>query len=88
MASIVSTSSGRVFMCGIQDGCLYEMVYQAKEGWFTKKCYLVNHSAGAGGSLLPSVFGSKSSGDRSLIPFVLKRHLIPPFRCYHIFSLR
>lgn len=53
MTSVVGTKSGRVFMCGDQDGCLYELVYQASEGWFTKRVQLVNHSVGGYSGFLP-----------------------------------
>ncbi|KAG0200792.1 hypothetical protein BGX28_006227 [Mortierella sp. GBA30] len=35
--SIVGTSDGRIFMNG-NDGRLWEIDYQAEEGWFSKKC--------------------------------------------------
>ena len=33
-------------MCGSQDGCLYELHYQEKEGWFGKRVQLINYSVG------------------------------------------
>jgi nuclear pore complex protein Nup155 len=45
MTSVVgSSASGRIFMCGVEDGALYELVYQAKEGWLSGRAWLVNHS--------------------------------------------
>lgn len=35
--SIVGTADGRIFMNG-NDGRLWEIDYQAEEGWFSKKC--------------------------------------------------
>ena len=70
MTSIVSTSSGRVFMCGITDGHLYEMQYQASEGWFGGKSSIYNHSVSGMTSFLPSLFASASSGKPSLISFL------------------
>ncbi|KDQ20540.1 hypothetical protein BOTBODRAFT_26554 [Botryobasidium botryosum FD-172 SS1] len=61
MTSVVGTSSGRIFMCGSQDGNLYELNYQAKEGWFSRRCSLINHSAGGMGSFLPSILAAKST---------------------------
>ena len=40
MTSVVGTADGRIFMCGSQDGCLYELHYQEKEGWFGKRVQL------------------------------------------------
>ncbi|EGO04780.1 hypothetical protein SERLA73DRAFT_164639 [Serpula lacrymans var. lacrymans S7.3] len=53
MASIVGTQGGRIFMCGSQDGCLYELYYQESESWFSKRVQLINHSVGAMQSLFP-----------------------------------
>ncbi|KAF8328804.1 Non-repetitive/WGA-negative nucleoporin C-terminal-domain-containing protein [Cantharellus anzutake] len=61
MSSIVSTLSGRAFMCGISDGNLYELRYQAREGWFGSKSSLYNHSASGVSSVLPSLFSSSPS---------------------------
>jgi nuclear pore complex protein Nup155 len=63
MTSIVSASSGRAFMCGVTDGHLYEMQYQASEGWFGSKSSLYNHSVSGVTSFLPSLFASASSGE-------------------------
>ena len=63
MTSVVGTSSGRIFMSGAQDGNLYEIVYQSKEGWFSRKCSLINHSAGGMGSFLPSILATKAAGE-------------------------
>ncbi|KAG0345336.1 hypothetical protein BG005_001354 [Podila minutissima] len=38
MRTIVGTEDGRIFMNG-NDGRLWEINYQAEEGWFSKKCY-------------------------------------------------
>ena len=65
MTSIVSTGSGRAFMCGVTDGHLYEMQYQANEGWFGGKSSLHNHSVSGMTSFLPSLFASASSGELS-----------------------
>lgn len=48
MTSVCSTPSGRTFLCG-SDGNLHEMVYRADEGWFTKRCGLINWTGGGGG---------------------------------------
>ncbi|TBU35136.1 nucleoporin [Dichomitus squalens] len=63
MTSVIGTPDGRIFMCGQQDGNLYELHYQEKEGWFGKRVQLINHSVGGMQSLLPRL-GSSSSEDR------------------------
>ncbi|KAE9408173.1 nucleoporin [Gymnopus androsaceus JB14] len=63
MTSVVGTPDGRIFMCGSQDGNLYELHYQENEGWFGKRIQLINHSVGAMSSLLPR-FTSTSAEDR------------------------
>jgi nuclear pore complex protein Nup155 len=55
MTSVVSSKLGRIFMLGVQDGCLYELTYQAAESWFTKKSALVNHSTSGYSSFIPSI---------------------------------
>lgn len=48
MSDVVSFPNGRTFMCG-SDGNLYEVVYRADEGWFTKRSALVNWTGSGGG---------------------------------------
>lgn len=61
MTSVVGTTEGRIFMCGSQDGCLYELHYQEKEGWFGKRVQLINHSVGGVQTLFPKIM-NKSDG--------------------------
>ncbi|KAF8971407.1 nucleoporin [Flammula alnicola] len=63
MTSVIGTPDGRIFMCGQQDGNLYEMHYQANESWFGKRVQLVNHSVGGVQSLLPR-FASSTADER------------------------
>ncbi|EKM61129.1 uncharacterized protein PHACADRAFT_24346 [Phanerochaete carnosa HHB-10118-sp] len=63
MTSVVGTSDGRILMCGLQDGNLYELHYQEKEGWFGKRVQLVNHSVGGVQSFLP-ILGAAKAEDR------------------------
>ncbi|KAF8640990.1 hypothetical protein AX17_000635 [Amanita inopinata Kibby_2008] len=63
MTSVVGTNDGRIFMCGSQDGNLYELHYQETESWFGKRVQLINHSVGGVQSLLPR-FTSSGSEDR------------------------
>jgi hypothetical protein len=57
MVKLLGTEDGRILMCG-NDGCVYELLYQAASGWFSKKCRKLNHSSSVMSSLLPSfLFG-------------------------------
>ena len=62
MSGVVGTPDGRIFMCGSQDGHLYELHYQEKEGWFGKRVQLINHSIGGVQSLLPRLGSSSAEG--------------------------
>lgn len=70
MSSVIGTSEGRIFMCGRQDGNLYELHYQANESWFGKRIQLINHSIGGVQSLLPR-FASTASDGKFLSSFCL-----------------
>jgi nuclear pore complex protein Nup155 len=76
MDSVIGTKDGRVFMCGSQDGNLYELHYQEKEGWFGKKVQLVNHSIGGVGSLFPR-FASATSDGQEFKPIFALSELTP-----------
>lgn len=62
MTSVIGTNEGRIFMCGLQDGNLYELHYQEKEGWFGKRVQLINHSVGGMQSFIPRLSSSKTEG--------------------------
>lgn len=62
MASVAGTEDGRIFMSGAQDGNLYELHYQEKEGWFGKRVQLINHSIGGVQSLLPRFSSTQTEG--------------------------
>lgn len=62
MTSVVGTPDGRIFMCGSQDGSLYELHYQENEGWFGKRIQLINHSVGGMSSLLPRFTSTSAEG--------------------------
>ncbi|KAK2461979.1 hypothetical protein APHAL10511_006442 [Amanita phalloides] len=63
MTSVVGTNDGRIFMCGSQDGNLYELHYQETESWFGKRVQLINHTVGGMQSLIPR-FSSSNTEDR------------------------
>ncbi|KAH9044824.1 nucleoporin [Lactarius pseudohatsudake] len=53
MISVAGTADGRIFMAGSQDGHLYELHYQEREGWFGRRVQLINHSVGSVQSFFP-----------------------------------
>ena len=76
LSSICATRSGRIFGCSTRSpggaanvsgsGELYELVYNAKEGLFSKRAYFVNLSSGGGVSgswLLPSFVKGEGNTD-------------------------
>ena len=62
MISVAGTPDGRIFMAGSQDGHLYELHYQEKEGWFGRRVQLVNHSVGSVQSFLPRFTTPRAEG--------------------------
>ncbi|KAH9446801.1 hypothetical protein Pst134EA_030705 [Puccinia striiformis f. sp. tritici] len=82
-------STGRIFLIGSTDSQagqnvgneLFEFEYRSEEGWFKKRCSLVNHSRGGAGagalsSLLPSWLKSVTQGNILLINIDQERNLI------------
>lgn len=63
MVSVIGTPDGRIFMCAVHDGSLYELHYQEKEGWFGKRVQLINHSIGGVQSFLPRFNATKNDGE-------------------------
>ncbi|XP_076062596.1 nuclear pore complex protein Nup154 [Oratosquilla oratoria] len=53
MLSVKGTEDGRIFLGG-KDGCMYELVYQAEDGWFSRKCYKENHTKSMISYILPT----------------------------------
>ena len=62
MLSVAGTADGRIFMGGSQDGHLYELHYQEKEGWFGRRVQLINHSIGSVQSFFPRLTTSRAEG--------------------------
>lgn len=73
MTDVIGMNDGRVFMVGSQDGHLYELHYQEKEGWFGKRVQLIDHSISGVKNLFP-LFSTPSSEGSSSLDF---------FRCHH-----
>ncbi|KAN0061167.1 hypothetical protein ACQY0O_006902 [Thecaphora frezii] len=63
LSDIQGTSGGRLFASG-SDNCLYELVYQATEGWFSNKCYLRNLTSPRFSNLLPTFIKAEKRLDR------------------------
>lgn len=53
MLAVAGTRTGRIFAGG-QDGNLHEFLYQAEEGWFTRKCRKQNKTASPLAQLAPT----------------------------------
>jgi nuclear pore complex protein Nup155 len=53
MLSTAASSDGRIF-CGGQDGHIYELEYEAEEGWFTRRCRKVNRTGSVLARLAPT----------------------------------
>jgi nuclear pore complex protein Nup155 len=62
MISVAGTADGRIFMAGSQDGHLYELHYQEKEGWFGRRVQLINQSVGSVQSFFPRFTVPHSEG--------------------------
>ncbi|XP_076462327.1 nuclear pore complex protein Nup155-like isoform X2 [Babylonia areolata] len=77
ITSIVGTDNGRIFMAG-KDGALYELIYQAEDGWFSRKCRKVCHSTSALSFLVPSFFNFTFSQDDPLVQISIddSRHIL------------
>ncbi|XP_037068842.1 nuclear pore complex protein Nup155-like [Pollicipes pollicipes] len=70
VTTIVGTPAGRVFL-GAKDGCLYELVYQATDSWFSRRCRKINHSSSALSVLVPTFLAAAFSDEDPLIQLVV-----------------
>ncbi|ORY76962.1 putative nucleoporin [Protomyces lactucae-debilis] len=52
---ICSTDSGRIFFAGKADAHVYELRYQADEGWFSRRCSKVNLTGSAFDNFIPAL---------------------------------
>ncbi|KAG6853585.1 hypothetical protein C0991_003109 [Blastosporella zonata] len=77
MISVIGTSDGRIFMCGAQDGCLYELHYQENESWFAKRIQIINHSIGGVQSLLPRFTTLSKEGNKASAYLCSADELLP-----------
>lgn len=63
MQDFVATKDGSRLFCRGSDACLYELTYQAKEGWFSPRCALNNLTSGGVKNLLPGWAGGVNKGE-------------------------
>lgn len=61
VSCIEASSTGRIFFAGKIDTHIYELSYQAEEGWFTRRCSKINHTGSAIDNFMPSALISRSS---------------------------
>lgn len=61
MSDVCGTEAGRIF-CKGNDGCLYEVLYQPNEGWFSNRCALRNITSPRLSNLVPSFMQGKQKG--------------------------
>lgn len=66
LTCMTGTHLGRIFLGG-KDGCVNEIVYQAADSWFQRKCRKVNHSSGALSFLVPSFLNATFSGEDAIV---------------------
>ncbi|XP_038049552.1 nuclear pore complex protein Nup155-like isoform X2 [Patiria miniata] len=75
MLRVKSTRDGRIFLAG-KDGCLYEIMYQAQDGWFSRKCRKVNHSSSSLSFLVPSFLNFSEDDPMVEISIDDSRHVL------------
>jgi len=75
LSVLASTEDGRIFLGG-NDGCLYEVVYQAEDGWFSRKCRKINHSYSIISYVTPSFLNFSEQEPIVQIEIDSSRHLL------------
>ncbi|XP_064386411.1 nuclear pore complex protein Nup155-like isoform X2 [Halichondria panicea] len=75
MVAIEGTPDGRLFLAG-RDGCLYEIIYQAVDGWFSKKCRKINHSISMVSFLVPSFLSFSEDDPLTQLVIDNSRHVL------------
>jgi nuclear pore complex protein Nup155 len=56
-----SADSGRIFFAGEADNDVYELTYQQEEKWFASRCGKLNHTSPGYTSIVPTIWGNKST---------------------------
>uniref|UniRef100_UPI00358E3E7A nuclear pore complex protein Nup155-like isoform X2 n=1 Tax=Myxine glutinosa TaxID=7769 RepID=UPI00358E3E7A len=74
---VEGTGTGRLFLAG-QDGCLYEVAYQAEAGWFGQCCRKINHSRSSLSLFIPAVLQFSFSEEDPLMQIAVdhSRHIL------------
>lgn len=75
LSVLAGTQDGRIFFGG-NDGCLYEIVYQAEDGWFSRKCRKINHSYSVLSYVTPSFLNFSEQEPIVQIEIDESRHLL------------
>ncbi|XP_063068284.1 nuclear pore complex protein Nup155 isoform X2 [Engraulis encrasicolus] len=70
LLAVTATQLGRIFLAG-RDGCLYEVAYQAEAGWFSQRCWKINHSKSSLSFLVPSVLQFSFSEDDPVVQIAI-----------------
>lgn len=56
-----SAETGRIFFAGEADNDIYELTYQQEEKWFASRCGKINHTSPGYSSIVPTIWGTKST---------------------------
>jgi nuclear pore complex protein Nup155 len=56
-----SPETGRIFFAGEADNDINELTYQQEEKWFASRCGKVNHTSPGYQSIMPTIWGNKST---------------------------
>ena len=75
MSSVIGTDSGRIFMRG-NDGQLFELIYQAQDGWLTRRVRKINKSASSIAVFIPSIFNWAGNDPIKLINYDRERNIL------------
>ncbi|KAG1694110.1 Nuclear pore complex protein Nup155 [Nymphon striatum] len=70
--AIEGTDDGRIFM-GAKDGSLFELIYQAEDGWFSRRCRKVNHSSSSLSFLIPGFLSNAFSENDAITQIILDK---------------
>lgn len=75
LSDVSGTDSGRIF-CKGNDGCLYEIMYQANEGWFSNRCGLRNVTNPRLSNLVPNFIQGKQKESLDFISVDSARNVV------------
>lgn len=75
LSDVCGTEAGRIF-CKGNDGCLYEILYQANEGWFSHRCALRNVTNPRLSNLVPSFIQGKQKESLDFVTVDSARNVV------------